>query len=441
MARKRTGQLIRRKSGWYARVLVRVDGVPTRKCFELGTKYRAVAQLKLARLIANLKDEELSLGDATQQAAAAETVDEVASVFFEGRVAQGLRSAKTEARWYELYWRDAIGKIPLSEVRSHDIRSVLKECADGNLLGAKGNRLSGQSIAHIRGVANRLFDAAWQDELIDKNPVARVKLRSIMPRETEKPRTVPTDAEVRALLSHPDVDLELKMLVLLSRTVGGMRSGDLNKLRWEMFGPGFVTCCVPRSKTGRPQELEVPGPVQRFMDAWWQVQGRPKAGLVFPKRRGPDAGVGPKSEGISYARRLRRGLLTAGVDRYELHHESETSLPTDFHSIRRAYVTALARGGVNAQVAQVLTGHSDPKVHQKYVAAATITALPESAMLQLDTAWANQKASPLPEPTKRGERKTVPQTKKPGASRRVSLVGHEGLEPSANGLRVHCSTN
>lgn len=62
----------------------------------------------------------------------------------------------------------------------------------------------------------------------------------------------------------------------------------------------------------------------------------------------------------------------------ELFTETVTTLPVDFHSTRRAYATALVRANVNAQTAQVLAGHSDPKVHQRYVHAA-IQALPEAA--------------------------------------------------------------
>jgi hypothetical protein len=83
---------------------------------------------------------------------------------------------------------------------------------------------------------------------------------------------------------------------------------------------------------------------------------------------------------MSYADRLRAQLLRAGVTRHELHHATPTSLPVDFHSTRRAYVSALARAGVNQQTAMILSGHSDAKVHQHYVEAATIRALPPAAM-------------------------------------------------------------
>jgi hypothetical protein len=88
---------------------------------------------------------------------------------------------------------------------------------------------------------------------------------------------------------------------------------------------------------------------------------------------------------MSYADRLRRELLKAGVTRRELHHETATTLPVDFHSTRRAYATALARLGVNEQTAMVLTGHTDPKVHQRYVDAQTVDALPAAAVADLNS--------------------------------------------------------
>ena len=44
-----------------------------------------------------------------------------------------------------------------------------------------------------------------------------------------------------------------------------------------------------------------------------------------------------------------------------------TTLPTEMHSMRRAYNSALAAVGVNAQTAIRLAGHSDAKVHMRYV--------------------------------------------------------------------------
>ena len=62
--------------------------------------------------------------------------------------------------------------------------------------------------------------------------------------------------------------------------------------------------------------------------------------------------------------------------------ETATTLPVDFHSTRRAYATALARVGVNDQTTMVLTGHSDSKVHRRYIESLT-RQVPASAVPQL----------------------------------------------------------
>jgi hypothetical protein len=123
--------------------------------------------------------------------------------------------------------------------------------------------------------------------------------------------------------------------------------------------------------------------------------------------RGERTGL-PRLEGkVSYAKRLRRALYLAGVARHPctrpacmkmpkagelccpagardpLYAKTDTTLPVDFHSTRRAFCTALAKANVATSVAQVLAGHSDAKVHQHYVDAATIRALPAAAMLAL----------------------------------------------------------
>jgi len=212
----------------------------------------------------------------------------------------------------------------------------------------------------------------------------RLQVRVPEIEETKKARAVLTDAELGALVSHPDVDAEIKLVVLLSRTIGGLRAGDLNGMDWTAFSPDFETCSFVRRKTRKknplPQTLEVPAPVRAFVAAWWERQGRPVAGPVFPVRKGKRAGGFKKHSSMSYADRLRRELLRAGVDRRELHTETATTLPVDFHSTRRAYATALARVGVNDQTAMALTSHSDPKVHQRYVELASIRSMPAAAV-------------------------------------------------------------
>jgi integrase len=62
----------------------------------------------------------------------------------------------------------------------------------------------------------------------------------------------------------------------------------------------------------------------------------------------------------------RRALLR-NAKRDPLFYETTVTKPVDFHSFRRAFSTALADAGVNAQQAMRLASHSDEKTHMRYV--------------------------------------------------------------------------
>jgi hypothetical protein len=160
--------------------------------------------------------------------------------------------------------------------------------------------------------------------------------------------------------------------------------------------------------------LDVPDMLRPFLRAWWEREGRPVAGPVFPVRKGKRAGEkrGPR---ISHARRLRHALARAGVFRLPpvkapatspgtrtdlgraaagtklvpnprdpLYFETPVSLPVDFHSFRRAFNTALAVAGVNVQKAMRLAGHSDAKTHMRYVKdAPEMRQIPDAALPRL----------------------------------------------------------
>src|SRR5579863_4950854 len=88
---------------------------------------------------------------------------------------------------------------------------------------------SRQTIKHVRGVMHRLFDAAWRAEIIESNPVSRVRTPRM--REVRKERVILTDGEFERLVGCAEVDLELRMASIVARCEGGMRTGDL--LGWD----------------------------------------------------------------------------------------------------------------------------------------------------------------------------------------------------------------
>jgi integrase len=409
--RPRKGTLEMRGGTWKAR-LTMPDG--SRRWFALGTTDRAAAKRKLKALAAAQAAGALP---EPEEVKAPETVDGYAGPLFDSRVARGIASAAYERVIYNHVWKPLIGRMELGAVTAATIRAVLEDCATGQIMPAKRKnrkaapkRYSRQSVVHIRAVAFRLFDAAWRDELIPENRVARVSVPDI--EETKKIRAVLSDEEIGQFVAHPDVDAEIKMLLLLSRTVGGLRAGDLNSMGWDQFSPGFEVCTVVRRKTRKkkplPVPFEVPEGIRPFVAAWWSRNGSPAGGPVFPVRRGDRAGQLKARSNMSYAHRLRRELVKAGVTRHELHHETATTLPCDFHSTRRGFSQALARIGMNAQGAADLTGHADLKTHALYLASSTVKVLPSAAVPFVD----------------------------PGSTTFVANRPHKGAKPKTPGSRI-----
>lgn len=65
----------------------------------------------------------------------------------------------------------------------------------------------------------------------------------------------------------------------------------------------------------------------------------------------------------------------------ELFTETTYTKPVDFHSFRRAFKQALADAGVELQTAMALSGATDAKAHQRYLAnTAKMRELPAGAL-------------------------------------------------------------
>ncbi len=218
-----------------------------------------------------------------------------------------------------------------------------------------------------------------------------------------------TDEELVQYLAwqHPDelhrlATLERQVMSCLARMFGGLRSSDLHAVKWEGFElPGFERGIAPRqkgeqlAKGGKPQKLTVPEMLRPILADWWQRQGRPASGLLFPKIRGDEAGKGkrkhsshakafrsdlrrmfgiealvwkenPRSNGREHRRQVWEDVRELTAREQVLLEETEFSKPVDFHSWRRAFSQALADANVNSQQARSLAGHSSD-AHDRYL--------------------------------------------------------------------------
>lgn len=388
MAKARTGTLVWRKTGWFVRLTVDVEGEAIRKWVDLETTNEAVARRKKARLAKQSGTEEAPNVEAA--ARILETYEEAAARIRAQRRKEGVRDVRNEEDRDRLYLIPTIGKRDVREVRAADISAVLDRAADAGK--------SHKTLTHIRAAANTVFDSLWRDELIAENPVVRVRVPKRA--KDRRERAVLTDAELAMYVAwqHPEkryrkAVLERQVMSIMSRTFGGVRAGDLHALEWTALdteGGAFAHGWAPRVKTTRPQKLEIPEVLRPFIRQWWRLAGEPLTGLVFPalrlgvKRRkaGENVGEGAKV-GVSHAKALRRDLQRAFADAArrgvpdapapdsarwrELFEHTKQTKRVDFHSWRRAYNQALADADVNAQQAAALAGHADLGAHMRYL--------------------------------------------------------------------------
>ena len=389
--------------------------------YTLDTSDRAIAERRKVGLLRDL-DAGRTVEEASTRASAPDTL----AAYFD---AIGDRLSAADRAAIRVHSLPALGTMALTDIRPAHVKAVRDKvlaskakratgARDGSTVERGGARkVRRATVAKMFGALRRLLGAAVEDEILEINPAAGIKLPKQRgeAREIVKPRAILTDDEIARFLACDDADLELRMLSIVARCEGGMRTGDLHAWDWTMLDlDAFTFCTIPRSKTAAPEVLDVPEVLRPHLRAWWERAGCPVAGPVFPVRKGKRAGErrGPRA---SHAKALRRDLARASVFRLPpvevplrrpgqrtdlgkksegtmlapnprdpLYFETPVSLPVDFHSFRRAFNTALAGAGVNVQRAMKLAGHSDQKTHMRYVMdTAEMRTIPVAALPQL----------------------------------------------------------
>ncbi len=290
-----------------------------------------------------------------------ETFEEAARRIVGEQLADNIPSAPARLSRLERWAFPVIGALPVTEVKPGHISGLL---ADAAALG-RGST----TIVHFRGDLSTTFAELLREEAVTRNPAKAELIRTPVGEDDDRKRTILRDEEFAALVQAPTTPAQLRIMAICSRAFGGMRTSDLQAWQWDHVDlVEWAWAEVPRPKTtkrrkpGAPalpalERIDLPETVAADLHAWWQERGGPTSGPVF---------IFPAAK-YSFARDLRQALLDAGVDRHELHHDTERSRRVDFHSFRRAYSTAIANSGLNAQSAMQLTGHKNLKTHMLYV--------------------------------------------------------------------------
>ncbi|MEY4515530.1 MAG: Phage integrase family [Pseudomonadota bacterium] len=393
MPRKATGQLILRETGYFGRYWANQDGVRVRVSVALETFNAALAESKLARLVAAAARPERvgeeTFGDVLGRVHASIIDSQVDNARQQGADADHLARirmyGKDALTRLEQYAAPVIGDMPLSTIGPTDICSALRFCRE-----KKGK--SHQTMLHLKKHLQDVFSELRRDQLVTKNPVRDIDpddLPKPPPKNMRrKPRAVLTDGELALYLCHSSklhhqAIRERQVMSVIARIAGGLRTGDLHGLTWsdlDATDGRFATVFVPREKTGEPDWFVCPESLRPFLVFWWELNGCPTEGLVFPASRGERQGE--RKIKVSHARALKRDVQAAfeaarkaGIEApaprserwLQLFTVTPRTLPLDFHGWRRVFVQQTRRAKRELdQHSMPLSGHRSSAVHGVY---------------------------------------------------------------------------
>ncbi len=391
--RPRKPRVLRNKDGSRSvRLTMELEGEVVRKTVRVGTSDPAVAKARAKRLAAGEAPELLAKKSATFEEHARELMAQ-----------SSLRTKKDRLARLEKYAFPKMGRIPVADIVVGDIEEALDFAAE--TVGWTG------LVRHLKNDISAILGTLYSKNVLRENAALRISFKrkdnALGGRKIQRvvlPRIVLTDEEFEQWLAHgleeaekagtPGQLSELYMLGVCARCLGGMRTSDLHAWRWEHVDTrSWREAMVPRPKTeGSDLEewderfdlepYELPEELVPHLAGWWRKNGCPSEGPVFPVRKGKRLGQ-HKDRGTSYATPLRESLWEAKVYRPQPGFRFDKPDPAlcalqsgiarrracvDFHSFRRAFVTATTskRAGLSMAESMRLSDHADPATHARY---------------------------------------------------------------------------
>jgi len=135
----------------------------------------------------------------------------------------------------------------------------------------------------------------------------------------------------------------------------GLRPGDLYSLTWQELNVTFGRLAkVPEKTRHHPDPARIvmtlPPDFLEIVRAWWEQNGKPESGLVFPS---PETGrrMDKKAHGRAWTRIKKLGGLPDGLT---------------FYSLRHHFISALVAGGVPLLTVAQLSGHKSASMIERH---------------------------------------------------------------------------
>lgn len=252
---------------------------------------------------------------------------------------------------------ERLADLWMKDITTAVIYQTLNNIADANRKGDE--RLSGNTLKHIKSFLSGVFSLAVNLNFIENNPVKGAKL----PKGEE--------AEDTYAYNLDEIDAILRVLPSRAATMlavaayAGLRRGELVGMRWEHYDGHALrvehsvvegSVGKPKTKASRSAVPVIPQLAKR-LDLWWEQCDKPAQGWVFESERGT-----PLSPNNVLNREIAPALEAAN----KLRKEKDKLVWHGYHSFRRGLASNLKRLGVNDLTIARILRHSDVSVTRQH---------------------------------------------------------------------------
>lgn len=277
---------------------------------------------------------------------------------------RGLGSVSDNEAHYRHHIRPVLGGIKVADWLPADLRRLVAALDEKVLTGT----VEWKTAKNIWGTASKMCSDAHTSKVEalrcrEDNPAANVEGPD---RGVEKGKVYLYPSEALALLACTDVPLRWRRWVALSLYTG-VRAGELRVLRWADVNLEHQQIHVHRAWSNKAKRIK---PTKGMQNRHVPIEPTLLPLLQAIRAESPDAEmVAPEiaSECLLATELRDRYLPKAGVNRVELHEQSDTSKRFGWHDLRTTNATWLAVRGDDPLRIQARLGHQQFSTTQSYI--------------------------------------------------------------------------
>jgi len=254
---------------------------------------------------------------------------------------------------------DNIGKIPIKNVKPHNIETCLDEIAQCNPRTKK--QTAEKTLKEYRNDCNQVFKYAQKNRAVTFNPCEFVTLPIAKPKKERRALTKDERKHLESLTCEGK-------FILMTACYSGLRKGELAALTWQDIDLKKRTITVNKSWNFKTKSLKDPKTkaghrVVPITDKLYTLlkQNKKKSGLVFTY----------KGEHLTDATcdKLLMDALSELDSKYggdippvkvgSKYQRIITIKPFGYHDLRHTYTSLLYQSGVDLYSAMEILGHSN----------------------------------------------------------------------------------